>query len=204
MQTRAVAQIVAAAAPRLARHLRRIDESRSPELADAQPLACLFQAAACDTLCTVYAACAAVLHARRTPHERAISCTRQCGHCLRRRAMPHASLAWRNTPSPLRARVPAQPTICCPMLPATPLLHTAAAYRCCAPCTPLLHTTRDAVHQAALLRLKREMASYEQACRVWEVCWAAGGDFHLKVLAGLVLSQQAWARGARISQPHIP
>jgi len=87
VQTRAVAQIVAAAAPRLARHLRRIDESRSPELADAQPLACLFQ--------------------------------------------------------------------------------------------------------AALLRLKREMASYEQACRVWEVCWAAGGDFHLKVLAGLVLSQQA-------------
>ena len=65
MQTRAVAQIVAAAAPRLARHLRRIDESRSPELADAQPLACLFQAAACDTLCTLYAACAAVLHARR-------------------------------------------------------------------------------------------------------------------------------------------
>jgi len=90
------------------------------------------------------------------------------------------------------------------MLPTTPLLHTAAAYRCCAPCTPLLHTTRDAVHQAALLRLKREMASYEQACRVWEVCWAAGGDFHLKVLAGLVLSQQAWAPGARISQPHIP
>ena len=113
-------------------------------------------------------------------------------------------LAWRNTPSPLRARVPAQPTICCPMLPATPLLHTAAAYRCCTPSTPLLHTTRDAVRQAALLRLKREMASYEQACRVWEVCWAAGGDFHLKVLAGLVLSQQAWARGARISQPHIP
>ena len=26
---------------------------------------------------------------------------------------------------------------------------------------------------------------------VWEVCWAAGGDFHLKVLAGLMLSQQA-------------
>ena len=25
---------------------------------------------------------------------------------------------------------------------------------------------------------------------MWEVCWAAGGDFHLKVLAGLVLSQQ--------------
>ena len=48
-----------------------------------------------------------------------------------------------------------------------------------------------AIHQAALLRLKREMASYEQARRVWEVCWAAGGDFHLKVLAGLVLSQQA-------------
>jgi hypothetical protein len=45
--------------------------------------------------------------------------------------------------------------------------------------------------QAVLLRLKREMASYEQASRVWEVCWAAGGDFHLKVLAGLVLSQQA-------------
>ena len=170
MQTRAVAQIVAAAAPRLARHLRRIDESRSPELADAQPLACLFQAAACDTLCTLYA----------------------------------RQLAWRNTPSPLRARVPAQLTICCPMLPATPLLHTAAAHRCSTPSTPLLHTMRDPVHQAALLRLKREMASYEQACRVWEVCWAAGGDFHLKVLAGLVLSQQAWARGARISQPHIP
>ena len=48
-----------------------------------------------------------------------------------------------------------------------------------------------AIHQAALLRLKREMASYEQARRVWEVCWAAGGDFHLKVLAGLMLSQQA-------------
>ena len=80
VQTRAVAQIVAAAAPRLARHLRRIDESRSPELADAQPLACLFQATACDILYT--------LHARQ--------------------------LAWRNPPSPLRARVPAQPTICCP------------------------------------------------------------------------------------------
>ena len=83
----------------------------------------------------------------------------------------------------------------------TPLLHTAAPHRCCTPCTPLLHTTRDAVHQAALLRLKREMASYEQACRVWEVCWAAGGDFHLKVLAGLVLSQQAWARGAHSTTP---
>ena len=89
------------------------------------------------------------------------------------------------------------------LLPHAPC-HTAAPHRCCTPSTPLLHTTRDAVHQAALLRLKREMASYEQACRVWEVCWAAGGDFHLKVLAGLVLSQQAWARGARISQPHIP
>ena len=93
------------------------------------------------------------------------------------------------------------------MLHATPLLHTPAPLRCCTPllhtaAAPLLYTTRDAVHQAALLRLKREMASYEQACRVWEVCWAAGGDFHLKVLAGLVLSQQAWARGARISQPH--
>ena len=66
VQTRAVAQIVAAAAPRLARHLRRIDESRSPELADAQPLACLFQAAACPLLCTLYAACAVVLHAWRT------------------------------------------------------------------------------------------------------------------------------------------
>ena len=86
----------------------------------------------------------------------------------------------------------------------TPLLHTAAphhAHHCCTPCTPLLPTTRDAVHQAALLRLKREMASYEQACRVWEVCWAAGGDFHLKVLAGLVLSQQAWARGAHSTTP---
>ena len=30
-----------------------------------------------------------------------------------------------------------------------------------------------------------------KARRVWEVCWAAGGDFHLKVLAGLMLSQQA-------------
>ena len=201
MQTRAVAQIVAAAAPRLARHLRRIDESRSPELADAQPLACLFQAAACDT---VHFVCRVRGRAPCAARERAISCTRQCGHCPRRRVTPHASLAWRNTPSPLRGRVTAQPTICCANLPATPLLHTAAPHRCCTPSTPLLHTTRDAVHQAALLRLKREMASYEQACRVWEVCWAAGGDFHLKVLAGLVLSQQAWARGARISQPHIP
>jgi len=80
VQTRAVAQIVAAAAPRLARHLRRIDESRSPELADAQPLACLFQAAACHLLCTLYAACAVVLHAWRTAHEHAISCTRQWQH----------------------------------------------------------------------------------------------------------------------------
>ena len=30
-----------------------------------------------------------------------------------------------------------------------------------------------------------------KARRVWEVCWAAGGDFHLKVLAVLMLSQQA-------------
>ena len=99
VQTRAVAQIVAAAAPRLARHLRRIDESRSPELADAQPLAFLFQAAACDTLCTLYA----------------------------------RQLAWRNTPSPLRGRVTAQPTMCCTMLHATTLLHTAAPRRCCTP-----------------------------------------------------------------------
>ena len=143
------------------------------------------------------APCAA--HAARACH-----LMHEAVHCPRRRVTPHASLAWRNTPSPLRGRVTAQPTICCANLPATPLLHTAAPHRCCTPSTPLLHTTRDAVHQAALLRLKREMASYEQACRVWEVCWAAGGDFHLKVLAGLVLSQQAWAPGARISQPHIP
>ena len=50
VQTRAVAGLVAAAAPRLARHLRRIDESRSPELAAAQPLACLFQAATCTCM----------------------------------------------------------------------------------------------------------------------------------------------------------
>ena len=137
VQTRAVAQIVAAAAPRLARHLRRIDESRSPELADAQPLAFLFQAAACDALCSLYAACAAVLHARRTPHERAISCTR---HCLRRRAMPHAS--WRGaTPPPRCAREyrrnsPFAAPCSLPHRCSTPLLHTAAAHhphRCCTP-----------------------------------------------------------------------
>ena len=58
-----------------------------------------------------------------------------------------------------------------------------------------------ATHQAALLRLKREMASYEQACRLWEVCWAAGADFHLEVLAGLVLSQQA---SGWVQVPHSP
>ena len=67
---------------------------------------------------------------------------------------------------------------------------TQCSLHCNIPCSMpcIMH---HAIHQAALLRLKREMASYEQACRVWEVCWAAGGDFHLKVLAGLVLSQQA-------------
>ena len=43
-QTRAVSGVIAAASPRLARHLKQIDASRSPELAEAQPLACLFQA----------------------------------------------------------------------------------------------------------------------------------------------------------------
>jgi len=106
--------------------------------------------------------------------------------------------------------------------------------QCTMPCT--MQCTRQCtiyhvMLQAVLLRLKREMASYEQAGRVWlrtrvsgrahpkpkpipspspspspsaspnltltkarrvwEVCWAAGGDFHLKVLAVLMLSQQA-------------
>ncbi|KAL1522441.1 hypothetical protein AB1Y20_017429 [Prymnesium parvum] len=46
--------------------------------------------------------------------------------------------------------------------------------------------------QPILLRLKREMRDYEQACRLWEVTWAMGGlRFSIVLLVAYIQSQRA-------------
>ena len=46
--------------------------------------------------------------------------------------------------------------------------------------------------QPLFLRFKREMASYEETCRLWEASWAwPGRGFHLLVAAALIRSQRA-------------
>ena len=133
---------------------------------------------------TVHFVCRVRGRAPCAARERAISCTRRCGHCPRRRVVPHASLAWRNTPSPLRGRVAAQSTMCCTMLPATPLLHTAAPHRCCTPllhtaaahrcCTPLLHTMHTtAAHHAHRCCTPRAMPCTRRRCCASSGRWRA-------------------------------
>ena len=141
VQTRAVAQIVAAAAPRLARHLRRIDESRSPELADAQPLACLFQAAACDTVhfvCRVRGRAPCAAHAARACHLMheavwALSTAACDAPCQSGVAQPPLPAARESTGATHH------------LLPHAPC-HTAAPHRCCIPLLRTMHTA--AAHHA--------------------------------------------------------
>ena len=99
VQTRAVAKLLAAAAPRLARHLRLIDESRSPELAAAQPLACLFQAAACTSTCAC-AICHAMHHHAPSLRHPMRHPMHEAVHCLRCDVPFHAR---RNAPCPCTA-----------------------------------------------------------------------------------------------------
>lgn len=40
------------------------------------------------------------------------------------------------------------------------------------------------------LRLKRELATLEEAMRLWEVCWASGRHFHIFVLSAFVMTQR--------------
>ena len=45
-------------------------------------------------------------------------------------------------------------------------------------------------HSAIFLRLKREMRSYEETRRLWEVSWAIGGSFELLAIAAHVLGHR--------------
>jgi len=50
---------------------------------------------------------------------------------------------------------------------------------------------------ALFLRLRRELASADEACRCWEVCWAAGEGFHVLVCCALVRSHRKFILGKK-------